>query len=95
MHRLIHCWAPLSCPLPICGPKVGTDAREESNHRREKANAIVRTNNPWVGSDLWDPFGFGSSYLGQRDDTTAPANAEVDWRETDYAHIFGGDIPGT
>lgn len=52
---------------------------------------------PWVGSDLWDPFGFGSSYVGisdNRDDTTALANAQVDWRETENSHIFRADIPG-
>ncbi|EXB57413.1 hypothetical protein L484_016466 [Morus notabilis] len=47
----------------------------------------------WIGSDVWDPFGFGSS-SERRDDTAALAGAHVDWRETDNFHIFRADVPG-
>ncbi|KAK2980508.1 hypothetical protein RJ640_022510 [Escallonia rubra] len=53
----------------------------------------------WYGSpfssDLWDPFGGGrGGGGGQADDTAALAHANVDWRETDKAHIFRVDLPG-
>ncbi|KAJ4761515.1 hypothetical protein LUZ62_026560 [Rhynchospora pubera] len=49
-------------------------------------------------ADLWDPFSQGSSSGGRRgrseDDATALARANVDWRETDKAHIITAEIPG-
>ncbi|CAK7346700.1 unnamed protein product [Dovyalis caffra] len=52
----------------------------------------------WLTSELWDPFGAGlgldrGDRGGDRDDTTALALANADWRETDEAHIFRADIP--
>ena len=54
---------------------------------------------PWFGfsspysSDVWDPssYGSGSSRSGG---PSALAHANVDWRETDNAHIFRADLPG-
>lgn len=47
-------------------------------------------------SDIWDPFGFwqkrGQSDRG--DESSALANAHVDWRETDTSHEFRVDLPG-
>ncbi|KAJ3695605.1 hypothetical protein LUZ60_000982 [Juncus effusus] len=63
---------------------------------------------PWTRgifdpTDMWDPFGGASSgwlwETGRRggkgeDETTAIARANVDWCETDKAHIITADIPG-
>ncbi|WOK91604.1 16.9 kDa class I heat shock protein 1 [Canna indica] len=65
---------------------------------------------PWGGGrgvfdpfsqDVWDPLaGFGSLSawdVGRRDGgdgTTTLARTNVDWRETDNAHIFAAEIPG-
>ncbi|KAH0976353.1 hypothetical protein GBA52_026072 [Prunus armeniaca] len=54
---------------------------------------------PWFGSEVWDPFGVGLGISdwelqGGGDETSAVANAHVDWRETDNAHIFVADLPG-
>ncbi|KAL0366454.1 UNVERIFIED_CONTAM: class I heat shock protein 1 [Sesamum radiatum] len=48
-------------------------------------------------SDPWDYGGAMTSWLrfGDRsEDPTALAHANVDWRETDRAHIFRVDLPG-
>ncbi|KAL0286231.1 UNVERIFIED_CONTAM: class I heat shock protein 1 [Sesamum calycinum] len=48
-------------------------------------------------SDPWDYGGAMTSWLrgGDRsEDATALAHANVDWRETDRAHIFRVDLPG-
>ncbi|XP_009613293.1 16.9 kDa class I heat shock protein 1-like [Nicotiana tomentosiformis] len=54
--------------------------------------------------DLWDPFDYGLSgglsgwglggRRGGEDDVSALAHANVDWRETDTAHVFRVDLPG-
>ncbi|KAJ3700542.1 hypothetical protein LUZ61_004247 [Rhynchospora tenuis] len=65
---------------------------------------------PWTGgifdpfsAGLWDPFSQGTSSSGlwdigrrrgSEDDATALARANVDWRETDKAHIITAEIPG-
>ncbi|CAA0812464.1 17.6 kDa class I heat shock protein 3 [Striga hermonthica] len=42
--------------------------------------------------DLWDPFeGFP---LSTGRDTSAVANARIDWKETPEAHVFKVDVPG-
>ncbi|KAL8051132.1 hypothetical protein ABFX02_06G125800 [Erythranthe guttata] len=41
--------------------------------------------------DIWDPFqGFPTSAR----ETTAVANARIDWKETPEAHLFKVDVPG-
>ncbi|RWR97316.1 class I heat shock-like protein [Cinnamomum micranthum f. kanehirae] len=47
--------------------------------------------------DIWDPFqdfpsGLTSSNL--RSETSALANARIDWKETPEAHVFKADLPG-
>ncbi|KAH6777613.1 HSP20-like chaperones superfamily protein [Perilla frutescens var. hirtella] len=42
--------------------------------------------------DIWDPFeGFQFSSAGE---TSAVANARIDWKETTEAHLFKVDVPG-
>ncbi|KAL3652193.1 hypothetical protein CASFOL_001874 [Castilleja foliolosa] len=43
--------------------------------------------------DIWDPFeGFPISSTAR--ETTAVANARIDWKETPEAHVFKVDVPG-
>ncbi|GFP80850.1 18.2 kDa class i heat shock protein [Phtheirospermum japonicum] len=46
--------------------------------------------------DIWDPFeGFPISNLpSSARETTAVANARIDWKETPEAHMFKVDVPG-
>ncbi|KAF3447341.1 hypothetical protein FNV43_RR12527 [Rhamnella rubrinervis] len=52
------------------------------------------------GWDMFDPFMslyHGGSSPGQghrREETTAIASVNVDWRESDTAHVFRADLPG-
>ncbi|XP_073009251.1 17.6 kDa class I heat shock protein-like [Typha latifolia] len=63
---------------------------------------------PWIGgrgvfdpftADLWDPFSGTSGVWNTgrstgSDDTTAIARTNVDWCETEKAHIITADLPG-
>ncbi|GLJ26919.1 hypothetical protein SUGI_0526830 [Cryptomeria japonica] len=43
--------------------------------------------------DVWDPLGaFNSSEFAR--DAAAVVNTQIDWKETDNAHIFKADLPG-
>ncbi|KAL1541615.1 18.2 kDa class I heat shock protein-like [Salvia divinorum] len=47
--------------------------------------------------DLWDPFeGFplSTNFPSSARETTAVANARIDWKETPEAHLFKVDVPG-
>ncbi|VVA90301.1 unnamed protein product [Arabis nemorensis] len=48
--------------------------------------------------DVWDPFkdlpSFPSSSSSLSRETSAIANARVDWKETAEAHVFKADLPG-
>ncbi|KAL3650211.1 hypothetical protein CASFOL_006614 [Castilleja foliolosa] len=47
--------------------------------------------------DIWDPFqDFPISNLpsSAARETTAVANARIDWKETPEAHVFNVDVPG-
>ncbi|KAL1542127.1 17.8 kDa class I heat shock protein-like [Salvia divinorum] len=47
--------------------------------------------------DVWDPFqGFSLSteFPSSARETTAVANARIDWKETPEAHLFKVDVPG-
>ncbi|XP_057789144.1 17.8 kDa class I heat shock protein-like [Salvia miltiorrhiza] len=50
--------------------------------------------------DIWDPFeGFplssaAANFPSSARDTTAVANARIDWKETPEAHLFKVDVPG-
>ncbi|XP_020266170.1 16.9 kDa class I heat shock protein 3-like [Asparagus officinalis] len=59
---------------------------------------------PFLSDDPWDPFWGGGANLlwgtagrrrrGNGDGTAALADARVDWRETNTAHIFVAELPG-
>ncbi|XP_042477291.1 16.9 kDa class I heat shock protein 3-like [Macadamia integrifolia] len=60
---------------------------------------MMTTLGPWLGGrgDLWDPFdmfGLTQRRGGDRDQASALALPNVDWRETDNAHIIRLDLPG-
>ncbi|GFP88028.1 18.2 kDa class i heat shock protein [Phtheirospermum japonicum] len=46
--------------------------------------------------DIWDPFqGFPIANLpSSARETSAVANARIDWKETPEAHVFKVDVPG-
>ncbi|CAL1400494.1 unnamed protein product [Linum trigynum] len=46
--------------------------------------------------DLWDPFDglISSTVANLPRETSAFANARIDWKETPEAHIFNADLPG-
>ncbi|XP_050214833.1 18.2 kDa class I heat shock protein-like [Mercurialis annua] len=44
--------------------------------------------------DLWDPFFNSGNLPASAVETSALANARVDWKETEEAHIFKADVPG-
>ncbi|GFP80847.1 17.6 kDa class i heat shock protein [Phtheirospermum japonicum] len=46
--------------------------------------------------DIWDPFeGFPiSNFPSSARETTAVANARIDWKETPEAHVVKVDVPG-
>ncbi|KAG6434016.1 hypothetical protein SASPL_105636 [Salvia splendens] len=47
--------------------------------------------------DVWDPFeGFplSTNFPSSARETSAVANARIDWKETPEAHLFKVDVPG-
>lgn len=56
---------------------------------------------PFSSDAIFDPWDFGPAAMMPRggdrgrEDITALAHANVDWRETDKAHIFRVDLPGS
>ncbi|KAK6122448.1 hypothetical protein DH2020_043811 [Rehmannia glutinosa] len=43
--------------------------------------------------DIWDPFE-GFPFPSSAGETTALANARIDWKESPEAHVFKVDVPG-
>ncbi|XP_050213237.1 17.4 kDa class I heat shock protein-like [Mercurialis annua] len=44
--------------------------------------------------DLWDPLFNSANLPASAGEVSALANARIDWKETEEAHIFKADVPG-